>query len=507
MLVVETIKKVRLALAKGESQRSVARKFRMSRKTVKKVADSNETEFKYKRREVKYPVLGPHIDGLRKILETEAELPPKGRWTGKKIYEALQREGYTGGYDAVSRYIKSWKEEHGARHNAFIPLQFGKGEAFQFDWSEETAEIGGVMRKIEVAQVRLCYSRMRFCMAFFREEMPMLMEAHIRAHNFFGGLCERGIYDNLKAVVQTVGRGKEREFNKRFLELSSHYLFEITACTPKAGWEKGQVENQVGVNRRGVFTPCLRFASLEELNEHLREQMIMEAHNTKHPEFTERSVYEVYQEEKPYLRTQARDFEGYATEERRAGSQCLVRYDGNNYSVPCEYAGKSVTVRIYAMRIVLAVDGKAVAEHERSFEKGRFILDPLHYLPLLERKPGALRNGRPFLNWELPEPIRKVWEELRRYPDWDHQVSTILAAIPTYGVEAVGVACEMSLEENAVSQSVIMNYLTRLTEEPKAENISVSERLKLREEPRSDCGLYDQLLGARICCANASWIS
>jgi hypothetical protein len=152
----------------------------------------------------------------------------------------------------------------------------------------------------------------------------------------------------------------------------------------------------------------------------------------------------------------------------------------------------------------LAADGKAVAEHERSFEKGRYILDPLHYLPLLERKPGALRNGRPFLNWDLPAPIRKVWEYLRRYPDWDRQMSVILSAIPEYGIEAVGVACEMSLEESAVSQSVIMNYLTRLTEEPKAEDVTVPDELKLKEEPRPDCTRYDRLLGGRACCAKAS---
>jgi transposase len=337
---VETIKKVRVALERGESQRSVAKKYRVSRKTVKKILDSNETEFKYSRREVIYPVLGPHIEGLKKILEAEAGLPPKSRRTGKKIYEALQREGYAGGYDAVSRYIREWKEEHRSRHNAYVPLQFGKGEAFQFDWSQEIVELGGVMRKVEVAQVRLCYSRMRFCMAFFREELPMVMEARIRAHDFFGGLCERGIYDNPKTIVESIGQGKEREYNRRFLQLSSYYLFELCACTPKAAWEKGQVENQVGVNRRSVFIPHLKFATLKELNEHLSEQMLMEAHNMKHPEIQDKSVYEVYQEEKAYLRRQARSFEGYATEERRAGTQCLVRFDNNNYSVPCEYAGK-----------------------------------------------------------------------------------------------------------------------------------------------------------------------
>jgi hypothetical protein len=152
-------------------------------------------------------------------------------------------------------------------------------------------------------------------------------------------------------------------------------------------------------------------------------------------------------------------------------------------------------------RLIFAVGGKTVAEHNRNFEKGRYILDPLHYINLLERKPGALRNGRPFLEWELPASVSKVWEALRRYPDWDCQMSTILSMAPRYGLEAVGIACEMALEDNAVSQSVILNYLTRLTEEAEGENILVPEKLRNTKEPRADCRLYDGLLRSEPCCA------
>jgi len=499
---VETIGKVRLALAKGESQRSIAKKYRMSRKTVKKIATSEETEFEYTRREeIRYPVLGSYIERLCEILKQESELPSKRRCTGKKIYEILQREGYAGGYDAVRRYIQTWKEEHRSRKSAYVPLLFARGEAFQFDWSEEIVEIGGIVRKVQAAQVRLCHSRMRFCAAFERQELAMVMEAHIRAHNFFGGLCERGIYDNPKTIVQEIGKGKEREYNKRFLQLSSHYLFEPCACTPSAGWEKGQIENQVNTNRKSVFVPRLKFESLSELNAHLEEQMLVEAHTSRHPEFLEKTVFEVYSEEKPYLRHQKTPFSGYTTAERRAGLQCLVRFDGNNYSVPSEYAGKLVSIRVFSERLIFAVGGKTVAEHNRNFEKGRYILDPLHYINLLERKPGALRNGRPFLEWELPASVSKVWEALRRYPDWDRQMSTILSMVPRYGLEAVGIACEMALEDNAVSQSVILNYLTRLTEEAQGENILVPEKLRNTKEPRADCKLYDGLLRSEPCCA------
>ena len=328
MLVVETIRKVRLALEKGESQRSVAKKYRLSRTTVGKIASCEETEFKYARRkETQYPALGSFIERLTEILIQEADLPAKRRRTVKKIHEELQREGYSGSYDAVRRYSRTWKEEHRSRKSAFIPLLFAKGEAFQFDWSEEIVEIGGVVRRVQVAHVRLCYSRMRFCVAFDRQELAMMMEAHIRAHDFFGGLCERGIYDNPKTIVQEIGSGKEREYNKRFLQLSSHYLFEPCACTPAAGWEKGQVENQVGTNRRSVFIPRLKFENLAELNAHLEEQMLALAYTSRHPEFQEKSVFEAFEEEKPYLRKQKTPFSGYTTAERRAGTQCLVRFD------------------------------------------------------------------------------------------------------------------------------------------------------------------------------------
>jgi transposase len=184
MFGVETIRKVRLALSKGESIHSVANKYRMSRNTVRKIARTGQTEFVYSKRESKCPALDSFTGQLVEILEHEMELPAKSRRTVKKVFEQLQREGYEGSYDAVRRYAKGWKEEHRSNKSAFVPLVFGKAEAFQFDWSEETAELGGQPRKVNVAQVRLCYSRMPFCMAFPRQELAMVMEAHIRAQIF-----------------------------------------------------------------------------------------------------------------------------------------------------------------------------------------------------------------------------------------------------------------------------------------------------------------------------------
>ena len=465
MKQVDQISEVRLSLSRGESMRSIATRCRMSRNTVRKIARTGLTEFVYTSREPVYPVLGPFMNRLQELLAAEAEKPGKGRRTVLQVYELLQSEGYSGSYDAVRRYAKSWREERKAIGKAFVPLVFGKGEAFQFDWSEEIVELCGVPVKVYVAQFRLCYSRMRFCIAFTRMSLEMVFAAHNAAHNFFCGLCGTGIYDNPKTVVTRIGKGKEREFNRRFQQMASHYLFEPRACTPEAGWEKGQVENQVKTNRQRVFTPRLRCASLEELNAHLSELMLCEARNSRHPEYSDKSVWQVFEEEKPYLRYQATAFDGYVCDERRASMQCLVHYDCNFYSLPCVYAGRGVTVRAYSERIVLAFKGMTIAEHRRELGKGHYVLNPLHYVPLLSRKPGALRNGRPFLEWDLPASIQAVWESLRRFSDWDKQMAAILSAIPQYGLESVSVACETALEHGTVTQAVILNHLGRLIED------------------------------------------
>jgi transposase len=157
------------------------------------------------------------------------------------------------------------------------------GEAFQFDWSHELVQMGGMPVKVKVAHIRLCHSRLFLAVAYARETQEMVFDAHIQAFDYFGGVCRRGIYDNLKTVVNKILSGKERNFNSRFAQLCSHYLFEPVACTPAAGWEKGQVENQVGVVRRHFFTPRLKVKDFIELNSYLLERCLMWAKTQRHP--------------------------------------------------------------------------------------------------------------------------------------------------------------------------------------------------------------------------------
>ena len=276
MLVVETIAKIRRGyFVQGKAIKAISRELKVSRKVVRKVIRSGETAFAYERRVQPQPKLGPWREELERLLAANAARSSRERLTLMRIFEELRGLGYAGGYDAVRRHAARWRRrENAATAAAFVPLSFAPGEAYQFDWSHEIVVIKGVTTIVKVAHLRLCHSRMPFVRAYPRESQEMVFDGHDRAFAFFKGACTRGIYDNMKTAVDTVFVGKERAYNRRFLQMCGHYLVEPVACTPGAGWEKGQVENQVGVARRRLFTPRLRFESHEELNAWLLDRCV-----------------------------------------------------------------------------------------------------------------------------------------------------------------------------------------------------------------------------------------
>jgi hypothetical protein len=223
---------------------------------------------------------------------------------------------------------------------------------------------------------------------------------------------QRGIYDNMKTAVETILVGKDRLYNRRFLQMCSHYLVEPVACTPASGWEKGQVENQVGLVRERFFTPRLRFKNYDELNAWLLDKCIAYAKAHRHPELTEQTIWEVFEAERPKLVPYAGRFDGFHAVQASVSKTCLVRFDNNKYSVTANAVGRPVEVHAYADRIVIRQDGRIVAEHPRSFGRSDTVYDPWHYVPVLARKPGALRNGAPFKDWVLPAAMERVRRKL-----------------------------------------------------------------------------------------------
>lgn len=496
MLTVETIKKIRVAALRDlKPIKQIARELCISKNTVKKVLRGELTEITYERKNQHRPKLGMFVGILDCWLEAERGLPKKRQRTVKALFEDLTREGYKGAYDSVQRYVNSW------RHNqqiittqAFVPLSFDPGEAFQFDWSHEDVFLGGVPITVKVAQVRLCYSRMSLVIAYHRETQEMVFDAHSQAFKFFGGVCARGIYDNMKTVVNKILRGKNRDFNKRFEQLTSHYLFDPVACTPASGWEKGQVERLVGIARMKFFVPRPRFNDIRDLNEWLKERCIALAQSSSHPTIPEKTIWDVFIEEQAELVKVPRSFDGYAETPASVSKTSLVTFDRNRYSVFVSEVGRNVQVRAYANRVSIISNGRVVGDHKRQFGRDKITFDPWHYLALLERKPGALRNGAPFKNWDLPALLQQTRESLKRFPDSDKQFIGILCTVPTYGVKAVCEACECALGMNTMSRDVVLNLLSRGNEGLPSIPVTLPARLQLQNDPISDCTRYDALL-------------
>jgi transposase len=495
MLVVETIAKIRRAFFRdGKPIKAICGDLGVSRKVVRKVIRSGATEFRYEREVQPLPKIGRWSDELDQLLTANECKSPRERLTLIRIFEELRGRGYEGGYDAVRRYARKWAKDRGqATAAAYVPLSFAPGEAYQFDWSHEIVLLSGVTVTVKVAHVRLCHSRMLFARAYPRETQEMVFDAHDRAFAFFKGACQRGIYDNMKTAVETIFVGKDRLYNRRFLQMCSHHLVDPVACTPASGWEKGQVENQVGLVRERFFTPRLRFKTLDELNDWLLDKCVAYAKAHHHPELTEQTVWEVFEAERPKLVPYAGRFDGFHAVPASVSKTCLVRFDNNKYSVAANAVGRPVEVLAYADRIVIRQDGRAVGEHRRSFGRGETIYDPWHYVPVLARKPGALRNGAPFKDWVLPAAMERIRRKLAGADDGNRQMVNILAAVITDGLPAVEAACAEAITQGVHSADVVLNILARQRNPDPPPTIMTPAALILRHAPIADCARYDNL--------------
>jgi len=495
MLTVESVGTIRRDhFRDGKSIKAIARARGVARNTVRKVLRTGETAVQYTRQApVPHPKLGPVQGRLDAWLEAAAGASRRERLTLTRIVELLRLEGYTGSYDAVRRYAQRWRRAQGVGSTAYVPLVFAPGEAYQFDWSHEIVVLGGVTTTVKVAHVRLCHSRMPFVRAYPRETQEMVFDAHTRAFAFYRGTCRRGIYDNMKTAVETVFLGKARQFNRRFAQLCSHYLVDPVACTPGAGWEKGQVEQQVGTSRTRFFTPRLRFADYAELNAWLLDRCVAFAQRQPHPEQPDQTIFAVFEAERPALVPYREAFDGGRPQIATVSKTCLVHVDHNRYSVLARAVGRPVDITVYADRVVLRQDGHLVGEHARRFGRGQTVYDPWHYVPVLSRKPGAWRNGAPFKDWVLPGALGRVQRKLTRMPDGDRQMVAVLTAVLSDGLEAVDAACRDALAAGVASADVILNVLARQREPARPPDVLTPGALALRTPPTADCARYDAL--------------
>jgi transposase len=405
MFAVEVYAAVRhFVFVEGNSRREAARVFGLSRETVSKMCRFSLPPGYTRTRPVEKPKLGALLPVIDAIMEADRTGPVKQRHTAKRIFERLRDEhGFGGGYTVVKDYVRIARARG---RETFVPLSHPPGHA-QVDFGEAIAVIGGVRRKIHFFCMDLPQSDAPFVKAYPAETTEAFLDGHVSAFAFFGGVPLSVLYDNLKiAVARICGDGK-RERTRAFTELVSHYLFSDRFGRPGKGNDKGKVEGLVKYARSNFMTPIPQAASFDDLNTMLAErcrQRLAERAGRNAATIGERLGADL----EAFRCLPAVPLEPCEKRAARVSSTSLVRYRGNDYSVPTSHGFQEVMVKGFVDEVVILCAGEEIARHHRSYATGAFVFDPLHYLMLIEMKPNALDQAAPLQGWALPEPFQHL---------------------------------------------------------------------------------------------------
>ncbi|MDP2661112.1 MAG: IS21 family transposase, partial [Dehalococcoidia bacterium] len=412
------------------------------------------------------PVLGPYKTEIEDLLQTNEALPPKQRYTSKKIFQTIQKNGYAGRESTVRHYVGQVRKSR-KRPAIYLPLAFDPGQDAQVDWGEAVVVMGGEKVKVQLFLMRLCYSRKRFVMAFPTQRQEAFFLGHVQAFAHFGGVPHRISYDNLKTAVKRILEGRNREEQTQFTRLRSHYVFESRFCTPGQGHEKGGIESDVGGARRDFLVPPPEVADFGELNALLNAACA--ADDQRHVERATDSIGVMWQSERLSLRPlPAHTFACYTSREATLNGYGQVQFETNRYSVPAAKARKRLTLRAYPFHLEIVADNEIIARHERCYGRHQDILDPLHYLPLLEQRPGAFEHAQPLRQWRnhWPPVYEEMLAALRRREESESRAVRsfvqILNLHQNHAGEQVETAVSQALAEGLTSPEGVRFCLNRL---------------------------------------------
>ena len=509
MIEVEEREEIRRAYhVEGKKIRKISRELGYSRQTVRKAIAVADSKKEVKRRERKAPVLGSYKERIAELYAESERQPRKQRYTAKTIYKMVKKEGYTGSLSTLGHYLAELRKEK-RRPKVYLPLEFEPGADAQVDWGEAFVVMNGEQIKVQLFVIRLSYSRRVFMMAFPTQRQEAFFEGHVEAFKHFEGVPQRLSYDNLKAAVQEVLRGKKRKEQRQFIAFRSHYLYESHFCTPGAGHEKGGVEHGVGYVRRNYMTPLLKVSSYQELNELLRQSCLED--DERQVEGQETIIKTAWEEERPHLRPLPNDEIDYS----RSLSVVLTPYsqvvvETNRYSVPTDKGVKKLTVKLYPFRVEIYRPGEKepLAVHPRSYARKQDIFDPLHYLPLLERRPGALGYAKPIREWrkEWPAVYETLLSRLQaQYPDDGRGVREfirILRLHQAHPADLIELAVEQSLEFNcahADGVELCLRQIKHPVEVTPELDLSKHPKLSVIGQQRVNLAQYDCLVGGGLC--------
>lgn len=440
----------------GVSKRQILRDTGMHWKTLEKIlSHSRPPGYRMKEQRTR-PKIGPHMDWIREVLESDRQVPKKQRHTAKRIFDRLRERGYTGGYTVVKEVVAELKR---TGREVYMPLVHRPGEA-QVDYFFALARLDGVLQKVSIFLMALPYSDGFFMMCTPRECTESFWEGHVRAFEFFGGVPHRISYDNSTIAVRSITGVHRRQLTDGFLELSSHYLFDYHFCTVRRPNEKGVVETTGKYARRNFLVPVPQMTGYDELNAYLLERC--QADLSRRARGGPKTKAELLADEsESFLPVPESPFDACRKLACRVNSLSLVRFAGNDYSLPVRYGHHEVTVKGYWDRVDICRGPELLARHRRQWGKGETSYDPLHYLPLLERKPGALDHGLPLQGLDLPE----CFDVLRRRLEADRghagtkEYIKVLQLLEKHRIGRVTAAIERALVTGAPSASVVGLYL------------------------------------------------
>lgn len=446
----------RAVLIEGISKRQACRRFGIHWQTLKRILEHSTPPGYQRLTKADRPVIGPWLGRLVELLEERSQQPRKQRYTVKGMWKVLRKEGFTGGYTTVKDAVRELRKK--APKEVYMPLIQRPGEA-QVDFGYALAHIGGQLTKVAFFVMSLVHSDAMFVMAFPRECTEAFLEAHVAAFTFFGFVPSRISYDNTKVAVTKILGPHERKLTRAFARLESHYLFDPHFCRVRRANEKGVVEGSVRYARQNFFVPVPQVVDFAELNAHLRA--CCESDLPRQLRGKTLSKKQLLEEDRVAGRGIPPDrFDSRRLVSTTATSQSLVRFDTNDYSVPVACAHRPVVLKASVDTVFLYHGGEEIARHRRCWQRERQIFDPMHYLALLERKPGSLDHARPLANWNLPDEFALLRRRLEaQQPDGTREYIRVLLLMRKYPLQRLTIAVRHALRWTVATADAIQQLL------------------------------------------------
>jgi transposase len=448
---------LRRKIRNGEvSLRQLHRETGLSRPTLRKIRDNSQPPGYQRSKPVEKSKIGPYLGRIKEIIDADKQVPRKQRHTAKKILGTLQSEGFTGGYTIVKDAVRQIKK---ISKEVFMPLSQRPGEA-QVDFGHALANFNGTLKKVVFFVMSMVHSDAMFVMSFPRECTESFLEAHVRAFNFFGCVPKRISYDNTRVAITKILKHHKRKYTSEFKRLISHYLFEPYFCNVRRPNEKGIVEGSVKYSRLNFMVPVPQVKDYDELNKRLLDCCQSDLNRILRGKRSLSKKQLLTEDRFAAIALPDDTFDYRKSTSTFASSESLVRYDTNDYSVPVSSAHHQTTIKASVSFIEVYRQDALIAKHRRCWDRECQIFEPMHYLELLERKPGSLDHARPLEDWHLPDCFITYRRCLEAHRDnGTKEYIQILLLLNKYSIRQISQAIRKALNHRIYCYCAVQQFL------------------------------------------------